>query len=101
MRTRPSDEIFRLGREIYLQNILPLVEADHFGEYVLIDVDTGDWAMAGSTLVARQLLREKRPEAVDVWCECVGYKVATSLGGGVRLGRPEMPEKTTKGDRND
>ena len=92
--TRPSDEIVRLGREIYLKTILPLVEADHFGEYVLIDVDTGDWAMAETSRAARQLLREKNPEAVDVLCERVGYKVPVSFGGGARLGRPEMPKKT-------
>ena len=30
-----------MGKEIYKQTILPQVEANHFGEYVAIDVETG------------------------------------------------------------
>ena len=30
---RPRDEAVRLGKAIYERDILPLVEADHFGEY--------------------------------------------------------------------
>ena len=85
---RPIKEAVRLGREIYKQTILPQVEADHFGEYVAIDVETGDWTMADSTLVAVDRLREKRPDAVDVVCERVGYKAPISFGG-ARRGRPE------------
>ena len=85
---RPLEETTRLGREIYKQTILPQVEADHFGEYVAIDVETGDWAMADSTLVAVQRLRVRHPDAADILCERVGYKALRSFGG-VRLGRPE------------
>ena len=41
---RPREEAIRLGKEIYERDILPHVEADHFGEYVAIDIETGDWA---------------------------------------------------------
>ena len=85
---RPLEETTRLGREIYKQTILPQVEADHFGEYVAIDVETGDWAMADSTLVAVQRLRARHPDAADILCERVGYKALRSFGG-ARLGRPE------------
>ena len=85
---RSKEETARLGREIYKQTILPQVEADHFGEYVAIDVETGGWAMADSTRVAVQRLRAQHPDAVDVLCERVGYKALISFGG-ARLGRPE------------
>ena len=85
---RPKEETARLGREIYKQTILPQVEADHFGEYVAIDVETGDWTMADSTRVAVQRLRAQHPDAVDILCERVGYKALISFGG-ARLGRPE------------
>ena len=49
---RPRDETARLGKEIYQRNIRWQVEADHHGEYVAIDVDTGDWAIADSEIVA-------------------------------------------------
>jgi len=39
--TRPSDEIARLGDEIYERDIRARVEEDHQGEIVSIDVDSG------------------------------------------------------------
>ena len=82
------EETARLGREIYKQAVLPQVETDHFGEYVAIDVETGDWAIADSTSVAIKRLRVRRPDAVDILCERVGYRALRSFGG-ARLGRPE------------
>ena len=85
---RPREETARLGKEIYKRAILPLVEADHFGEYVAIDVETGDWAVAGSTRAAVERLRAQRPDAVDVLCERVGYRALRSFGAG-SFGKPE------------
>ena len=79
---RPRKEAIRLGKEIYEREILPQVEAEHFGEYVAIDVETGNWAVADSTLVAVELLRAKRPDAVDVLCERVGFRALRSFGAG-------------------
>ena len=79
---RPREEAVRLGREIYERDILPQVEADHFGEYVAIDVETGDWAIADTTRVAVERLRARRPRAVDVLCERVGYRALRSFGAG-------------------
>ena len=79
---RPREEAVRLGKEIYLRVILPQVESQHFGEYVAIDVDTGDWAVADSTRAALERLRAKQPEAVDVLCERVGYRALRSFGAG-------------------
>lgn len=48
---RPSEEMARLGKQIYERDIRPHVEADHPGEIVAIDVDSGDYAvgdMAGT-----------------------------------------------------
>ena len=79
---RPRKEAVRLGKEIYQRDILPQVETDHFGEYVAIDVETGDWAVAHTTRVAVERLREQRPDAVDVLCEKVGYRALRSFGAG-------------------
>ncbi len=81
-RGRPIGETARLGKEIYERDILPQVEAGHFGEYVAIDVETGDWAVAGSESAALERLRAQRPEAVDVLMERVGYRALYSFGGG-------------------
>lgn len=79
---RPRKDAVRLGKEIYRRDILPRVEKDHFGEYVAIDVETGEWAIADSTRNAVDRLRERCPKAVDVLCERVGYKALRSFGAG-------------------
>ena len=80
--SRPIEESARLGKEIYNRDILHLVEADHDGEFVSIDIDSGIWAVADTLLKATRGLREKNPDAVDVWTERVGYVAAGSIGGG-------------------
>ena len=79
---RPKDETARLGDEIYERDIRPQVEAEHDGEYVAIDVDSGIWAVSDDLLAAAKRLRAMRPEAVDVWTVRVGYRATASIGGG-------------------
>lgn len=79
--TRPSDEIARLGDEIYERDIRRQVEAGHHGEVVAIDVDTGSWAISDDSLAAAKLLRAQRPEATDVWLLRVGYRALHHFGG--------------------
>ena len=82
MRTRPREEIARLGDEIYESDIRAKVEDDHDGQVVAIDVDSGNWAVADSELAAAERLRERRPAATDVWLLRVGYRAMASIGGG-------------------
>ena len=79
---RPRKEAIRLGKEIYERDILPQVEADHFGEYVAIDVDSGDWEVADRERAAVDRLRKRHPGAVNVLCEHVGYRALRSFGAG-------------------
>ena len=79
---RPREEVVRLGKEIYERDILPQVKSDHFGEYVAIDVETGDWAIANTTRAAVERLRMQCPNAVDVLCERVGYRALRTFGAG-------------------
>ncbi|MDE2990595.1 MAG: hypothetical protein OXU21_05955 [Chloroflexota bacterium] len=79
---RPREEAARLGREIYERDILPQVEAGHHGEYVAIDVETGDWAIADSESGVVDGLRAQLPDAVDVLVERVGYRALRSFGAG-------------------
>ena len=79
---RPKEETARLGDEIYRQDIKAQVEAGHDGEYVAIDVDSGNWAIAESELAASDLLLAQCPDAIDVWLLRVGYRAVASIGGG-------------------
>ena len=76
----PREEAARLGKEIYERDIRPHVEADHHGEIVAIDVDSGRWAVADGETAAVDRLREMRPTAVNVLCERVGYRALRSFG---------------------
>ena len=79
--TRPSDEIARLGAEIYERDIRTRVEEDHHGEIVSIDVDSGTWAVGDDILDAVDRLRAQRPEAIDVWSLRVGCRAVHKFGG--------------------
>lgn len=80
--TRPSDEIARLGDEIYERDIRARVEADHHGEIVSIDVDSGTWAVGDDILDAVDRLRAQCPEAIDVWSLRVGCRAVHKFGSG-------------------
>ncbi len=78
--TLPLEETARLGDEIYERDIRPQVEADHHGEVVAIDLDSGDYAIADTALAAADALRERCP-APDVWVVRVGYPTLRTFGG--------------------
>ena len=77
---RPAEETGRLGDEIYDRDIRHLVEADHHGEFVAIDVDSGDYAIASSVLAAAERLRGRCPDA-DTWLVRVGPPTLRTFGG--------------------
>ena len=79
--TLPPAEIARLGREIYERDIRGQVEETHHGEVVAIDVDSGTWAVGGNVIAATRRLRKKRPGAVNVLSERVGYQALRHFGG--------------------
>ena len=79
--TRTRDEIARLGKAIYERDIRPQVEADHYGEVVAIDVDSGKWAIGEEVLEAVDCLRIQRAGAVNVLLERVGYQALDNIGG--------------------
>ena len=79
---RPREETARLGKEIYERDIRRQVEAEHHGQIVAIDVDSGDWATADGEIDAVDRLRAMHPGAVNVLCERVGYRALRSFGAG-------------------
>ena len=78
--TRPSDEIARLGDEIYERDIRAQVEADHHGKIVAIDVDSQDYAIGDGIIDASDRLRAVRPDA-NVRFVRVGHKAVHRFGG--------------------
>lgn len=80
--TRPTEEIGRLGEDIYERDIRQQLESGHLGEVVAIDVETGNWTIDAESLNAVEHLQMKHPDAIDVFCTRVGYRAMDSFGGG-------------------
>lgn len=78
---RPADEVARLGDELYDRDIRPLVEAEHLGEFLAIDVESGVWSLGGTLTEARDRLDVQRPAAHDVFLMRVGHPVLHHFGG--------------------
>lgn len=85
---RPKEETARLGEEIYERDIRSQVEADHHGEVVAIDVESGNWAIGDNVIAATDRLWDQHPAAYDIWCLRVGYRALHHFGGRP-LGRTE------------
>ena len=74
------EETARIGKEIYERDIRRLVESDHFGEVVAIDVGSGSYALGKNSIDASQSLRNQRPEA-QIWLMRVGHRTLYHFRG--------------------
>ncbi len=73
-------EVATRGEAIYEQSIRPHMEAQHRGEYVVIDIETGEYEVDQSDLAATKRALAKRPDAV-LYGVRVGYPTAYRIGG--------------------
>lgn len=80
-RRYPKEEFARRGNEIYDRDIRAQVEADHRGEYVAIDIETGQWEMDADEIVAGDRLVARIPDA-QTWMTRVGYGYIRRFGAG-------------------
>lgn len=74
-----KQEHARLGTEIYERAVRPIVEAEHHGEIVAIDIETGDFEIAPNTLDATHRLRARNPES-QIWVVRVGHRAVHRFG---------------------
>ncbi|MCY3734543.1 MAG: hypothetical protein OXG42_09720 [Chloroflexi bacterium] len=80
---RHTDEVARLGDEIYERDIRHQVEAEHHGEYIAIDVDHGCWGIGANLRDARAMLDQQRPDpdSRNVYGLRVGFAALRHFGG--------------------
>ena len=74
-------EVGRRGERIYEQNIRPLVEPHQSGMFLVLDVETGEYAVGDDILALTRSLRDSRPEAT-LYSLRIGYEDTGRLGGG-------------------
>ena len=77
---KSNEEIARLGEEIYQRDIRPLVETEHRGQVVTIDIDSGRWGLGKNVLEARAQLDRQQPNVTDAWSVRVGFRALHRFG---------------------
>ncbi len=80
-----KDEIARRGREIYERDIRADVERDHDGEFLVVDVATGDYAVGKDDEEVFKHAEAKNPEGL-FYLMRVGRPAAHRIGGSIRPG---------------
>ena len=74
-----KEEVARRGREIYERDLRSRVEAAHQGQFLVVDVTTGDYEIAEDDLTASDRMMARNPDAVL-------YGLRIGLGYTYRLG---------------
>jgi hypothetical protein len=83
-------EIAARGREIYERKIRPLVEPDHIGKFLIIDIETGDYEIDEDDFAASQRAHARRPEG-EFYRMKVGHRSSGTIGASAR---PSLAEPT-------
>lgn len=74
-----KEEFARRGDSIYDRQIRPIVERNHEGDFVVIDIETGEYEVDPSELAASDRLLTRMPSA-QIWIRRVGSRHARHFG---------------------
>ena len=76
----PLETVAVRGEEVYEREIRTKVESQCPGQFVVLDIETGDFEINADDLVATKRMLAKRPDAV-LYGLRVGHPAAYRLGG--------------------
>lgn len=79
-----SEEIAARGQKIYEEKVRSKVQGANVGDFVVIDIDSGDFEVDPKDIDASIRLRERRPGAITFGLR-VGFPAAYRLGGRFRV----------------
>jgi hypothetical protein len=74
-------DIGRRGESIYKDRLREILEPQFDGQFIVIDVDSGDYEVSPDDMTAFLKLQARRPEA-EVWGTRVGRRSAYEFGLG-------------------
>lgn len=74
------DEIARRGKEVYERQIRSKVERDHYGQFLVVDIATGQYEVDRDHLTAARRARAKNPGAA-LFALRVGFPALARIGG--------------------
>jgi hypothetical protein len=75
-----AEEVGRIGENIYQRDIRPHVMPQHKGEFLVLDIETGDYEVGTDDLPTEKRLRARRPNGV-LYGMRIGYTSAYTLAG--------------------
>ena len=81
------DEVAQHGEAIYERQIRARVGPEHQGQFVVIDIETGDYELDVDDLAATKRALAKRPGAM-LYGLRIGFPAAYRLGSGVMMPQP-------------
>ena len=81
--TLDRGELASRGQQYYDRHLRPLLEPDHHGEYVFLDVETGDYEVDSDQLAAMARARANHPDTV-FYIVRVGYPTVGRIGARLR-----------------
>ena len=75
-----SEEIGRIGEDIYRRDIRSHVLPEHKGKFLVLDIESGDYEIDNDDMSAEEILRARRPNGV-LYGLRIGYTSAYTLAG--------------------
>ena len=75
-----NEEIARLGNDLYNRQIRDQVMPQQKGKFLVLDLESGDYAIDEDDLRAEEILRIRRPMGIFFGLR-IGYKSAYTLSG--------------------
>jgi hypothetical protein len=74
-----TDEIVARGEALYNQQIRPQVEQEHYGKFLVLDIETGDYEIDRDSYAAYERAAARRPDG-PFYLLRVGFPTAVTLG---------------------
>jgi hypothetical protein len=85
--TSARDEIVHRGEELYECDLRARLESKYHGQFLVLDVDSGEFEVDPSEIAALQRSIARRPDAPR-YIKRIGFHAAHRLGGRFHAGKP-------------
>jgi len=85
-----ADEVVSKGEAIYNRDIKSLVEPARIGEFVAIDIVSGEYEIGRDQYATTEALRSRQPNAIVCTLK-IGYTATAVIGGRLRRNKDTAP----------
>ena len=75
-----SREVAARGEDWYEHTLKPQLESDHLGEFLVVDVQTGEYEIGQDYILPTERLLSKHPDAL-LYALRIGYRSVGRIGG--------------------